>query len=121
MQFSKREGREASISTLVSNPKIWIMNPKNWILQVRQSLLSTEKQLWSVIPFSTPLTSFVDLIKVYQYRQVNITEERGSSAPTPPTMERIGPDRIQPMESGFLPSGFGLDNLSLEDSSLRTF
>ena len=88
MQFSKREGREASILTLVSNPKIWIMNSKNWILQVRQSLLSTEKQLWSVIPFSTPLPNFINLIKVYQYRQVNITEDRGTPYPTPPIMER---------------------------------
>ena len=74
---------DASISTLVSNPKIWIINPKNWILQVCQSLLSTEKLNWSVIPFSTPLTSLVDLIKVYQYRQVNITEDRGNPYPYP--------------------------------------
>ena len=79
----RRKRREASISTLVSNPKIWIMNPKNWILQACQSLLSTEKQFWSVIPFSTPLTSFVDLIKVYQYRQVDITEDRGTPYPYP--------------------------------------
>ena len=78
MQLSKREGRNAIILTLVSNPIIWISDPKFWILQVRQSLLSTKKQLWSVIPFSTPLTSFVDLIKVYQYRQGDITEERGT-------------------------------------------
>lgn len=121
MQFSKREGRKASISTLVSNPKIWITNPKNWILQVRQSLLSTEKLNWSVIPFSTPLPSFVDLIKVYQYRQVNITEDRGTPTPTPPTMERNGIGLFVPMESGFFPSCFALDNPSLDYSNLRTF
>ena len=77
------KGREASILTLVSNPKIWITNPKNWILQVRQSLISTRKPFRSVIPFSTPLTSFVDLIKVYQYRQVDITEDRGNPYPYP--------------------------------------
>ena len=81
---------DAIILTLVSNPIIWISDPKFWILKVRQSLLSTEKQLWSVIPFSTPLTSFVDLIKVYQYRQVDITEERGSPSPTQPPRERRG-------------------------------
>ena len=67
--------------TLVSNPIIWISDPKLWISKVGQSLLSTKKQLWSVIPFSTPLPSFVDLIKVYQYRQVDITEDRGTPYP----------------------------------------
>jgi hypothetical protein len=78
--------------TLVSNPIIWISDPKFWILQVRQSLLSTKKRLWSVIPFSTHLTNFINLIKVYQYQQeekeVNITEERGTPPPPHPIMER---------------------------------
>lgn len=99
---------DASISTLVSNPKIWIINPKNWILQVCQSLLSTEKLNWSVIPFSTPLTSLVDLIKVYQYRQVNITEDRGTPTPTPPTRGGKGIGLLLPIGNGFLPSGFCL-------------
>ena len=107
--------------TLVSNPKIWIINPKNWILQVCQSLLSTEKLNWSVIPFSTPLTSLVDLIKVYQYRQVNITEDRGNPSPHPTDQGEERPGLFVPVGNGFLPSGFGLDNLSLDDSSFRTF
>ena len=60
----------ATISTLVSNPIFWISDPNFWILKVSQRLLSTEKPLWSVIPFSTPLTTFVDLIKVYRYQQL---------------------------------------------------
>ena len=74
------EKGEAGILTLVSNPKNWITNPKNWISQVCQSLIPTEKPNWSVIPFSTPLTRLLHLIKVYQYQTVNITEDRGNQA-----------------------------------------
>ena len=97
------------------------MNPKNWILQVRQSLLSTEKLNWSVIPFSTPLTSFVDLIKVYQYRQVNITEDRGTPYPYPTDQGEEGNRAVRPMGKAVHPLAFGLYYLSLEDSSFRTF
>ena len=36
-------------------------------------------------------------------------------------MERRGPGRFRPMENVFLPSVFSLNNLSLNDSNLRTF
>ena len=107
--------------TLVSNPIIWISDPKFWILKVSQSLLSTEKQIWSVIPFSTPLTIFQNLhSRTMPTLRVNITEDRGNlPCPTDQGEERSG--RFRLMENGVLPSVFILDNLSLDDSSFRTF
>ena len=52
---------------------------------------------------------------------VDITEERGTTTPTPPTMGGKGIGRVLPMEKAVLPSFFSLYYLSLEDSSLRTF
>lgn len=53
--------------------------------------------------------------------RVNITEDRGTPYPYPTDQGEERPWAVRPMGIGFLPSGFGLDNLSLEGSSLRTF
>ena len=54
-------------------------------------------------------------------KAVNITEERGTQPPPPQTMGRKGIGRLLPMGKAVHPLAFGLDNLSLGDSSFRTF
>ena len=52
-------------------------------------------------------------------KAVNITEERGTLSPTHQGEER--PWAVRPMGKAVHPLAFGLDNLSLGDSSFRTF
>ena len=54
-------------------------------------------------------------------RRVNITEDRGTPYPYPTDHGEERPGRSGPIGNGFFPSGFCLDNLSLEYSSFRTF
>ena len=72
---------------------------KSNYLDFRSKILDFKSESKSVIDQKTTLVGysffdnfaeFVDLIKVYQYRQVDITEERGNPTPTQPTWERRG-------------------------------
>ena len=53
--------------------------------------------------------------------RVNITEDRGSPNPYPADHGEEGNRAGLPIEIGFHPPVFHPNNLSLEDSSLRTF
>ena len=54
-------------------------------------------------------------------KAVNITEERGNTAPQHPDHGEESPGLFRPMEKVFHPLAFGLYYFSLNDSSLRTF
>ena len=72
---------------------------KSNYLDFRSKFLDFKSESRSVIDQKTTLVGysffdnfveFVNSIKVYQYRQVDITEERGNPSPPQPTRERRG-------------------------------
>ena len=87
---------------------------------VSKSVVDRKTKLVGYSFFDT-FVEFVDLIKVYQYRQGDITEERGNTAPQHPDHGEESPRAVRPMWKAVQPLAFGLYYLSLNDSSFRTF
>ena len=54
-------------------------------------------------------------------KAVNITEERGNTAPQHPDQGEESPRAVRPIGKAVQPLAFGLYYLSLDNSSFRTF